>query len=83
MENAIQRAIQRDICANVIMDGLVQNANALTIAITLHVPTMDRAFLDKKISFAFVKRVILVNYAMQLNIVKTSHVYFLEYAQKL
>lgn len=83
MENAIQRTIQRNIYANVIKDGLVQNANALTIAITLHVPTMERAFLDNKISFAFVKRVILVKYATQLTFVKTSHAHFLEYAQKL
>lgn len=64
MENVIQKAIQRVICVNVREDGKFQNVNTMITAITLPVPTMERAFRENTIIFACAKRTILENCAM-------------------
>lgn len=61
----------------------MQNANDMITAITLHVLTMGLVFPEKKISFAYAKRVILGQYAMSPNIVKITIVHFLVFARKV
>lgn len=60
----------------------MKNANDMITAITLHVLTMGLVFPEKKISFAYVERVILEKYAMSPNIVKITIAHSLVFAQK-
>lgn len=80
MGNVILKAIQRVICVNVRKVGLDQNANALTTAIILPVPTLVRVSLEKRTSFACVKKIILEKYVISLIIAKISIAHSLVYA---